>query len=516
MSFTCANVWNQSSGVFAACKNGRRYFAASANASVTHARIVPPKSGQNRTRLRENVFLTILDGGLWTFAAVAGTVLVLQSPLVAASEILESTNTVAMSVVTEIHWRDARRIALEQNWDLLAARANVDIAEAQKLVAAELPNPTLSLSTTKIPSNGNPASTPLGNSLIHRSYDSVVALNQLIEIGGKRGARKASALAGYQGASARFAEARRQLDLAVTSTYVSVLAAEQQVQVLRASAGSLRREAAIAQERVRVGDLSLADRDQITIAADRLELDAVRAESDAQSARIQLETLLGYPSPDGHLKVADSLSDLAQVLEIPVQTETKSSILSRPDVVAAQTDVAKAKSDLKLQKALRIPDPTVLAQYERQPPDASDTVGFGFSFPLPLFNLNKGNISSARATLDQAEIRARQAVANAAADVAIAEHELRSTRERKKRFENDIAPRSAAIAETVRYSYQKGGASLIDLLSAERNDNDVRLALSSAIADYINAQAAYAAASSATERFQLPGALLRESKTSKP
>ncbi len=401
-----------------------------------------------------------------------------------------------------LHLRDARRIAFERNWDLLAARASVDLADAQRLIAKELPNPTVSLSTTKIPSNGNPASTRLGNSLIHRSYDSVIAFNQLIEIGGKRGARKASALAGFQGANARLAEARRQLELAVNTAYVGVLSSEELARVLRTSAASLRQEATIADSRVKAGDLSLADRDQISISADRLELDAQRAEADAQTARIQLETLLGSTAPGGHLALADTLADLASQPEAKLQGQERFDIFSRPDVVAAETDTKRAQADLKLQKAMRIPDPTILAQYERQPPDQSDTVGFGFSFPLPLFNLNRGNISAAQAAVEQAEIRARQTAANAQADVAVADHELTTARERKNRFEKDIAPRSASIATTVRYAYQKGGASLVDLLSAERNDNEVRTALATATADYVIAQAAYAAAISDLERYQ--------------
>jgi hypothetical protein len=44
----------------------------------------------------------------------------------------------------------AQRMAVERNWDLLAAAAGVDAATAQKIVAQTFPNPTLSFSTTLI------------------------------------------------------------------------------------------------------------------------------------------------------------------------------------------------------------------------------------------------------------------------------------------------------------------------------------------------------------------------------
>jgi cobalt-zinc-cadmium efflux system outer membrane protein len=39
------------------------------------------------------------------------------------------------------------------------------------------------------------------------------------------------------------------------------------------------------------------------------------------------------------------------------------------------------------------------------------------------------------------------------------------------------------VLETISYAYQKGGAALLDLLSAQRTDNDVRIATAQAMAD---------------------------------
>ena len=45
---------------------------------------------------------------------------------------------------------DARRMALERNWDLPAAKSGIDAATAQWIVSREFPNPTASLSTFRI------------------------------------------------------------------------------------------------------------------------------------------------------------------------------------------------------------------------------------------------------------------------------------------------------------------------------------------------------------------------------
>src|SRR2546429_117650 len=154
---------------------------------------------------------------------------------------------------------DARRLAFQRNWDLLAAKSDVDIAVAQRIVAREFPNPAASFGVEKINVDRHPSGTASGNGFWDRSYDTVAAVNQLIEIGGKRRARKDSAAAGLKGAEARLADAHRLLDQGVAEAYVGVLLAERNRGVLADSAAALRQEARIAEVRQRAGDISRAD-----------------------------------------------------------------------------------------------------------------------------------------------------------------------------------------------------------------------------------------------------------------
>ncbi|MGD0089612.1 MAG: TolC family protein [Planctomycetota bacterium] len=291
---------------------------------------------------------------------------------------------------------DAQRLAFERNWDLLAAAAGVDAATAQKIVARQFPNPTLSQYTSLINVDQHPSSTSEGNGVWERSYDTIFAINQLFEIGGKRRSRKASAQAGFEGAKAQLFDARRTLDAAVAKAYVVAAQADENVRVLLQSAGTLREEAKIAEVRLRAGEISSSDKSQIEITAEQFELNAQSARSAATQARVALEVLLGVPHPDGGCELSDELETLC-VASAPVNTNSVGTW--RPDVVVAEAALRKAEADLRLQKANRIPDPTVLAQYEHQPPDNPNSVGFGVSFPVPLWNRNRGNILAAEAAL---------------------------------------------------------------------------------------------------------------------
>jgi len=380
----------------------------------------------------------------------------------------------------------AKEIALEKNWDLLAAKSGIDAASAQLIIAKEFPNPAASLSTAYIGASKN--ATVLGNGVWERSYDTIFAVNQLIEFAGKRHDRQVAARAGIVGAKARFYDAKRTLYQGVTKAYIAALLAEESVGILNESSHLLRHEADIAGSRFKAGDISDSDKKQIEINAEQYALQAKSAEASAVQARIGVEILMGVARPTGNWVSAGSLDELVQVPVPPVQEPTPEA--ARPDVLAAEADLRSAKANLQLQKAIRIPDPTLLLEYQHQPPNSGppvDTLGIGVSFPLPLWNLNGGNIKAAQASVDQSALAAGKVKTQMEADVANAESEFGEAHARWLSYRDQTAPKSTKVRESVAFAYEKGGASLVDLLDAERTDNDIRLATIQAISDTANA-----------------------------
>jgi cobalt-zinc-cadmium efflux system outer membrane protein len=387
----------------------------------------------------------------------------------------------------------AKETAFEKNWDLLAAKSGMEAAAAQLIVSKEFPNPTASIGTAYIGASKN--GTVLGNGLWERNYDTIFAVNQLIEIAGKRHDRQMAARAGVHGAKARFYDAKRTLDQGVTKAYIAALLAENNVQILSESSRLLRHEADIAAARFKAGDISDSDKKQIEINAEQFELQAQSAEAAAIQARIAVQILMGVPQPTGNYLSAGSLGDLAQA-PLPPAADARPEA-ARPDVLAAEADLRAAKAELKLQKAIRIPDPTIQLEYQHQPPDSGppvDTLGIGFSFPLPLWNLNGGNIKAAQASVDQFSFAAGKVRTQMAADIANAESEYHEAHARWLSYRDQTAPKSTKVRESVAFAYEKGGASLVDLLDAERTDNDIRLATVQAMSDTASAAADLASA----------------------
>ncbi|HXA45012.1 MAG TPA: TolC family protein, partial [Candidatus Angelobacter sp.] len=252
-------------------------------------------------------------------------------------------------------------------------------------------------------------------------------------------------------------------------------------------------------------DLSEADMKTIEINAEQFDLQARQAVATALQARITVEILLGVTKPQGEWAPGDSLENLSAASE----TTSASELLAndqRPDVVAAESDLRAAEANLKLQKAGRIPDPTFSVGVEHEPPGGGpdeNTFNIGVSFPLPIWNLNGGNIKAARAAVEQSRIALEQLRAQAAADYATARSEYAEASARCQMYRDQTVPKSAKVRETIEFKYQKGAATLIDLLNAEQTDNTVRLALDQAMNDTAAAAADLKAASATLSESQL-------------
>ena len=386
---------------------------------------------------------------------------------------------------------EALRLARENNPDLLGSRADLETARAQRATAVALPNPVLSYSTSKIPTDGTPADTIYGNDFYSRSYDTVVSASQLVEIGGKRSSRRASADEGIAGASARLADASRLLDAAVVKSYVAAAVATRSAALSRGSADAFDRTVALAREREAAGEISSAERAQIEIAGGRFRADAAQADLAAGNATRALAALLNRPS----VALAEDLDTLATTDgDSPVPGDDTAVLARRPDVAALEATARKADAELSLQKAFRVPDPTLQAQYEREPPDQRNTFGFGVSFPVPLFNRNAGAIRAAGVARDAAARDLARGRVRAEQDLAATRQALETATARAARLAGELLPKAESVRDTVRYAYEQGGASLLELLEAERNANDLRLAAAAAQGDLAAARADYRAA----------------------
>jgi cobalt-zinc-cadmium efflux system outer membrane protein len=199
-----------------------------------------------------------------------------------------------------------------------------------------------------------------------------------------------------------------------------------------------------------------------------------------------LLTLLNDRTPVDNFDVAGTF-DFAEV-EKPRDEFRKIALDSRPDLRAALQAIDKAETDHKLAVANGSTDPTWGFDVGRNPP-LDQYVGFNVSIPLRIFDRNQGE--KLRTQLDIARNRKLHDAAEAQvfSDVDSGYVSLESTVKLLVPYKARYLQQSTRVRDTIVFSYQHGGASLLDLLSAENDYRSVQLNYINLVGSYLTAAA---------------------------
>jgi len=388
-----------------------------------------------------------------------------------------------------------------QGLDVLAAEAAIQAAEGELRVAGAIANPTLSGTYGRsyprgrcVNDAGSPVSCePLSDPALGIGLSDNAALFDALT--GKRGLRQDVAKAALAAARLQRDDALRTLETQVKQAFEQVLLTRDTLAFDEEVAAAQARTAALSRARFENGAISEADVARIDTA--RLEADQAvdGARADLRNARVALAFLLGVRGPVPEYDVVPGPLTSSAVPE-RLASETRESLLaraleSRPDVLAAQRQKDRADAALSLALRQRIPDVTVSASYFQQgttntavsPP----TFALGLSLPLPLFSQQQGEVRRAEADQRTQGIALARAQASVVSDLESAWAGYGAARAHLERMEGGLLERSKTARDLVTIQYQKGAASLLDLLDAQRTFIATRIEYLQDLAAYWNA-----------------------------
>lgn len=370
------------------------------------------------------------------------------------------------------------------NLDYAAQRYSVSIAQAAVAAAKAFQNPTLQFS-------GARDVTHSGSELMPGTYGA--SLTQTIELGGKRKYRILGARQNYAAAAATLDDFLRNLKSDAAAAFADALALSLSSEQKRQSAEYLSRLAETQRARFRSGDISQADMLQTQVEEQQFQNELLAAQADAENASIALSGFLGRERgqtrliPKGNLKIAPRDFDLAQLLAL--------AMTNRPDLLALRHARDAAQSNVRLEKANRVPNVDVgpawthstSSQNSIAPSPEFDSLGLSLTFPLPLWNRNKAAIASAGFAAEQAQKQLESAELKAEVQIRQNLNAYRTAVERIRRYQNGILKNADVVLEAKRFSYQHGQTTLLELLDAQRTDNEVRSGYNDALADQAKA-----------------------------
>ena len=295
-------------------------------------------------------------------------------------------------------------IAVLANPDLKAQRAKLGVANAQAFAARLLPDPTAQAGFDKLLSGPDPYNGFAGQLAADLNMLRTARVTRESGEASKRQVRLDIAWAEWQTAG----QARLQ--------GVRILAFEQQLVIVRASAEATQRLFDAALRAAGRGDISGAEAD----GRRQADLDAAdkarTAERDLSGARSELNKLLGLP-PGTTLKLAP----LASAVPPPATATLVDLALTRRfDLEALRAGYASAEADVHKAVLEQFPALSLTVAGARDTAN-NYTVGPQIGFTLPLWNRNRGGIAVAAATREQmhAEYDARLFQTRADIDTAV-------------------------------------------------------------------------------------------------
>jgi cobalt-zinc-cadmium efflux system outer membrane protein len=160
----------------------------------------------------------------------------------------------------------------------------------------------------------------------------------------------------------------------------------------------------------------------------------------------------------------------------------------RPDLQGATLNRNRAEASVRASQRLRFPDIELSAGVSGQgsgtdainPP----TYSVGLTLTPPIFNRFEGEIAKAKADLTTQKTQLAKTEASVLQDVVTAFAQFKSTRKLVERAERELLDHSKRTRDLVQMQYQKGAATLLEYLDAQRIFISTKLDWENDLADY--------------------------------
>jgi outer membrane protein, heavy metal efflux system len=360
---------------------------------------------------------------------------------------------------------DALAQFIQQNLDVLIARYGIEYSKGQQITARLFPNPVMSIGTLSSYTQGR--SLGSGGQLF-------IQAQQLFELAGKRGYRIESAGFGAQSAEAAFEDAVRQLGFTVKDSYYRVQLAQRRLALAEENRDRFSRILDINTIRFKKGYIAEVDLIRIRLQMVDFQSQVMQSLQEAESARGDLRQLLRL-SPATTLELTTDLE--FRRIDPEIGKLRLAAIDVRPDLRSKRFSYSQREADLRLAKAYRVPDVTIGTGYAiqgSQGPDNPQQWALNLGLPLPLFNRNQGGIRQAEVAVQTAEADLNKALNVVENEVEVAYRNLLHSRRLVEAYVGGVLDDARATFTIVERAYERGGATILDLLDAARTSRTIQ------------------------------------------
>lgn len=389
----------------------------------------------------------------------------------------EESPAVPKEPAGDITLRDALGLALLGSPGLAGFAREIRAREAETLQADRAPLPGLGLELENVAGSGELSG--FGGS------ETTVFLSQVIELGGKRGARRDAARFEQQLSAWDFEAARLDVLTEVTRAFASVLAAQDRVANSGDLVGVAERSLATVERRVRAGAVSPVESTRARVALAGSRLDLWTAERDLAIARRRLAALWGSTEPrfDRALGTLDAIEAPGPLAPHLLELDRN------PDLARWMVEIERRRARVELERSAGAPDLTAAAGARYLA--GSDDYAFilGLELPFPFADPNRDGRRAAEHRWARGRDEERSARVTAQTALAVAHATCLAAYREVTTLDGEILPEAATALETAQDAYERGLFRLTDVLDTQRTLFELRARRTDALEVYHHARA---------------------------
>jgi cobalt-zinc-cadmium efflux system outer membrane protein len=300
---------------------------------------------------------------------------------------------------------------LKNNLFLLAEKMKISSAEALVLQAKLWQNPVFSVEEVNFWAGkqqldvfGQEVKGFFGSNF-GRNRQAAVSLEQLILTAGKRDKAVAVQVAAVEIEKMSFEEALRNLKSSLRIRIAELNYHSELRRVFENQIFSVKKLISAYKSQVEKGNIPKGE--LIRLKALEMEIQKQIYETDKVLNEVQnlLCRLMSLP-PNSVLKIeTQNITNYAQTFRaLSLQNLINSALENRPEIKTAKAAENYQKNILELEKAKKVPDLVLKANYDRAGNFMYNFIGFGIAAELPFFNKNQGNIKFAEITLEKTRL----------------------------------------------------------------------------------------------------------------
>ena len=375
-------------------------------------------------------------------------------------------------------WEEVRAQFETSNPSLKAAQIGVDESRAEEISADLRPNPSLTLSLDQInPFTSNPYR-PFSYALPYGSVSYLRERQHKRELRLESAQRATAILLSQQG------DLERNLLFNLRTAFVQTLQGKAILELAQQNLTYYDHVLEVNRERFKAGAIAQVDLDRLELQRVQYESDLQTAEVNLRTAKIQLLALLDSRKPVEQFDVTGPFDFSVEMT--PLDDVRTMALDSRPDLKAAMESVEKAKTDHTLAEANGSTDPTLSADFARNPP-IPVYFGVGVNIPLRIFDRNQGEKLRTQLDISRNEKLTEATRAQVFSDVDSAYATVKSTATLLQPYRDRYLQQAVRVRDTIAFSYEHGAASLLDFLDAQADYRNVQVNYLDLVESYLEA-----------------------------